>query len=83
MIKAENLTKSYPNHGVVVDRLSLEVKEGEALVIVGRSGCGKSTILKMINGLVVPESGTVTVFGRPLNFSRIHETRRKIGHVCF
>lgn len=58
MIKFENVTKKYDNK-IVIEDLSFEVAEGETLAIVGFSGTGKSTALKIISGLVKPDSGMV------------------------
>lgn len=58
MIKFEHVTKKYDNK-VVIEDLSFEVAEGETLAIVGFSGTGKSTALKIISGLVEPDSGMV------------------------
>lgn len=60
MIKFEHITKKYDNK-VVLDDVSFEVKEGEILAIIGFSGSGKSTSLKIISGLVEPDSGKVVV----------------------
>jgi len=58
MIKFEHVTKKYDNK-VVIEDLSFDVNEGETLAIVGFSGTGKSTALKIISGLVEPDSGMV------------------------
>lgn len=58
----ENLSKRFDGAGALaVDDLSLEVEDGRMLVLVGESGCGKTTTLKMINRLIEPSSGTVWV----------------------
>lgn len=81
MISVRNLTKSYSAHGAVVDNLSLGVAEGECVVLVGKSGCGKSTTLKMINGLVTPDAGAVTVAGETVGGADLPRLRRRIGYV--
>jgi osmoprotectant transport system ATP-binding protein len=63
-----------------VDRLSLEVAEGELVVLVGASGCGKTTTLKMINRLVEPTSGSVWIDGEDAASVPGHELRRRIGY---
>ncbi len=65
----------------VLDRLTLAVHTGETLVLLGTSGCGKTTALKMINRLVEPTSGTVTVAGRPVMQWDPITLRRSTGYV--
>ena len=67
--------------GVVLDGLTLEIAAGETVALVGRSGAGKSTILKTINGLIVPDAGSVTVEGRSTRAWNPFELRRRIGYV--
>lgn len=62
MIEVKDLWKSYDGHNVLRG-LSLTIKAGETLVILGRSGCGKSVLLKQIIGLEKPDSGEVLVDG--------------------
>jgi len=81
MISIKNLIKSYAEHGRVVDGISFEVPEGECLVLVGPSGCGKSTTLKMINGLISPDSGSIEVARERLPAPDQNKLRRKIGYV--
>jgi len=64
-----------------VDQFSLEVPEGELLVLIGPSGCGKTTSLKMINRLVQPDSGSVFVNGRDVSDVPATDLRRHIGYV--
>jgi len=64
-----------------VRHLSLEVAEGETLVLLGSSGCGKTTTLKTINRLVEPTSGYVEVDGRDVSTCDPVELRRSIGYV--
>jgi len=65
-IEVRDLKKSF-NHQRVLDGVNLDVYQGETLVIIGRSGCGKSVLLKHIIGLLQPDSGSVTVDGRRLS----------------
>jgi osmoprotectant transport system ATP-binding protein len=67
--------------GVVLDGLTLDIAAGETVALVGRSGAGKSTILKTINGLIVPDAGTVTVEGRSTREWNPFDLRRRIGYV--
>ena len=81
MIRLEDLTKQYGTTPAV-DRLSLEIAEGELLVLLGSSGCGKTTTLKMINRLVEPTSGRVWIGGRDASTLEPHLLRRQVGY-CF
>src|ERR1700756_3698304 len=80
MIRAENLSKHY---GAVkaVDDISFEVKEHENLILLGTSGCGKTTTLKMINRLIEPSAGEILIDNKNI-LNQQHETlRRGIGYV--
>jgi osmoprotectant transport system ATP-binding protein len=65
----------------VLQGLDLEVLQGETLALVGRSGAGKSTILKLINRLLVPDAGDVVVRGRSVSAWDPFDLRRHIGYV--
>jgi osmoprotectant transport system ATP-binding protein len=80
MIVLDRVGKRYGAHAVV-DSVSFEVARGETLVLLGRSGSGKTTALKMINRLVEPTSGVVRVFGEAVLEQPKEELRRKIGYV--
>jgi osmoprotectant transport system ATP-binding protein len=67
--------------GLVLRGLTLEIAAGETLALVGRSGAGKSTILRLINGLLVPDRGDVLVEGRNTRAWNPFELRRRIGYV--
>ena len=80
MIVLDRVAKRYGSH-VAVDTVSFEVARGETLVLLGRSGCGKTTTLKMINRLVEPTSGKIHVFGEAVLEQPKEQLRRKIGYV--
>jgi osmoprotectant transport system ATP-binding protein len=65
----------------VLQGLDLDVEQGETLALVGRSGAGKSTILKLINRLLVPDAGEVVVRGRSVSAWDPFDLRRHIGYV--
>lgn len=79
MIELHELTKIYGERAVV-DRVSLHVPAGELLVLLGSSGCGKTTTLKMINRLIEPSSGVVRVAGEDTRRLPGPELRRRIGY---
>ena len=80
MIRLRNVTKQYGNRKAV-DDLTLEVKQGETLVLLGTSGCGKTTTLKLINRLEELSAGTIEVAGADIQQQKPEELRRKIGYV--
>ena len=63
MIEIQKLTKKF-NNNLVLNKLSLDVATGQTCVIIGRSGCGKSVLLKHIVGLLIPDNGRVLVEGK-------------------
>ena len=63
----EEVTKVFPGDTVAVDHLSLEIADGEFVILVGSSGCGKTTALRMIAGLDKPTSGTIRIGERAVN----------------
>ena len=80
MIELEHLSKRYGGT-TAVDDLSLRVAAGELLVLLGESGCGKTTTLKMINRLIEPTAGHVRIDGEPAESLPPHVLRRRIGYV--
>jgi osmoprotectant transport system ATP-binding protein len=80
MIELRNLAKRYGETVAVAD-LSLTVADGELVVLVGGSGCGKTTTLKMVNRLIEPSAGRVLLDGQDAAAVPAHELRRRIGYV--
>ena len=80
MIDVRNLTKRFASH-TAVDNVSLRVEQGETLVLLGTSGCGKTTTLKMMNRLIEPTTGSITVDGVDISQQPGSELRRRIGYV--
>ena len=80
MIVLDRVSKRYGGTPAV-DHLSLEIAEGEVMVLVGPSGCGKTTTMKMVNRLVEPDEGRVLLGGRDVREANPPELRRGIGYV--
>jgi len=81
VIELERVTKRFPGGSVAVDSLSLEVPSGTVTVLVGSSGSGKTTTLRMINRMEEPTAGTITIDDRDVTSLAPHELRRGIGYV--
>jgi osmoprotectant transport system ATP-binding protein len=80
LIELHDLTKRY-DEALAVDALNLTVARGELLMLVGGSGCGKTTTLKMVNRLVEPSAGRVNIDGVNTASLAPHELRRRIGYA--
>lgn len=80
MIEIQNLVKRFGEH-TAVDNVSLNVSQGETLVLLGTSGCGKTTTLKMINRLIEPSTGSISVDGIDVRQQDGPTLRRRIGYV--
>ncbi|MFC4944024.1 ABC transporter ATP-binding protein [Pseudonocardia sp. GCM10023141] len=81
MIEFRGVTKRFPDGTVAVDELDLTVDAGKITVFVGPSGCGKTTSLRMINRMIDPSGGTITVDGRDIMSTDAPDLRRGIGYV--
>jgi osmoprotectant transport system ATP-binding protein len=81
-IRLENLTKSFPGQREpAVDNLTLDIPEGEIVILVGPSGCGKTTTMKMINRIIEPTSGRILLDGEDVTNANPDLLRRRIGYV--
>src|SRR5215211_3712071 len=82
MIRLENLSKVFPGQDEpAVDDLSMEIYEGEIVVLVGPSGCGKTTTMKMINRIIEPTTGRILLGGDDVTRVDPDKLRRRIGYV--
>ena len=80
IIRFEAVSKSYGGQPVLKN-FSLDVLPGELLTIIGRSGCGKTTVLKLVNGLITPDAGRVLVQGEDVAKTDPVALRRRIGYA--
>lgn len=83
MIQIENICKSFNAHSVL-NQLSLKVNQGETLVIIGKSGSGKSVLLKLIIGILKADKGRMLIEGKDIvkcGFRDMQEIRRHFGFV--
>lgn len=79
-IEYNNVCMSYGDKKII-ENFNLKIKKGEFVTIIGASGCGKTTILKMVNKLIIPTDGNIIVCGECTNSMDIIELRRKIGYA--
>ncbi len=80
MIEFKGVSKSY-GENIILDEFNLQIQKGEFITIIGTSGCGKTTVLKLINGLIFPNKGEVYIDGKNIsNLDQIN-LRRNIGYV--
>lgn len=81
MIEVQNLKKSFGDN-LVWDNVSFTIDEGETLAIIGRSGCGKSVLVKHLNALMYPDEGEVLIEGQnifELDYVALRKTRQRFG----
>ena len=79
-IRFDRVTVRYGSH-TALDHFDLTIGTGEFLTIIGRSGCGKTTALRLINGLLTPDEGSVFVFGQDVSKTDLIALRRSIGYA--
>ncbi|BDE97057.1 ABC transporter ATP-binding protein [Raoultibacter timonensis] len=81
-IEMIDVTKRFPDASApAVNSVSLSIDEGEFITILGTSGCGKTTLLKMVNRLYEPTEGTIMLFGEDISTVDKVVVRRRIGYV--
>jgi len=83
MIEIKNLKKSFGEKNVLTD-VSLKINDSKVTCIIGKSGCGKSVLLKHIVGLLLPDSGSISVNGADIvsmSSKKLYKLRKKMGYV--
>lgn len=80
IIEFLNVKKSYGDNRVLND-FNIEIEKGSFVTIIGSSGCGKTTVLKMINGLLVPDAGKIKIKGEDIKNKDQIQLRRNIGYA--
>ncbi len=80
-IKISNVSFSYENGFLAVDDVSLQIDSGENIAIVGQNGAGKTTFVKMFNGLLRPQQGTILVDGENTSDQTVAQLSKKVGYV--
>jgi osmoprotectant transport system ATP-binding protein len=80
-VELREVSKRFGSGAPALVEVSLQVPEGRVLVLLGRSGSGKTTALKTVNGLVRPDAGSVTVLGEDVSRADLIALRRRIGYV--
>lgn len=81
-IEFQDVTKTFQSSGChAAEHINFVVEEGEFITILGSSGCGKTTLLKMVNRLYEPDSGKIMLFGTDISTMDVVKVRRRIGYV--
>lgn len=81
VLKARNIAHSYDDDREAVDNVSLEIREGDYVAMVGPNGSGKTTLAKHFNGLLSPQSGTVEVAGADIRGASLSAISQRVGYV--
>jgi cobalt/nickel transport system ATP-binding protein len=81
IIVAKNISYKYPDGTEAVRDISIEIYEGEKVAILGPNGCGKSTLILLLSGLLTPTKGEILIFGRKVGKENAEFLRRNIGVV--
>lgn len=81
-VELSHVDKKFSNMGYkALDDVSVQIEEGEFVTILGSSGCGKTTLIKMLNRLYEPDAGTIRLFGKDIREQDPIQMRRGIGYV--
>lgn len=80
MIRFEQISKRFKTHEVLKN-INISIDQGQLVAVIGESGCGKTTLLKMINRLIKPTSGNIFINGKNIESLNEFSLRRQIGYV--
>jgi osmoprotectant transport system ATP-binding protein len=80
ILSLESIRQTFGDQ-LIFDDLNLSIREKTITAILGKSGSGKSTLLQMMNGLVRPNEGRVTIFGEAIDYKKLEQLRLKIGYA--
>tara|TARA_Y100000589_G_scaffold62138_1_gene53385 strand:- start:1628 stop:2635 length:1008 start_codon:yes stop_codon:yes gene_type:complete len=80
-IQFKNVYKTYANNHVALNDVNFEIDSGQILILLGTSGCGKTTALKLINRLIEPSAGEILLFGKKIDTYPLYQLRRHIGYA--
>ena len=79
-IECRGIYRSFEHHNLFTD-LNLTLPARQVTALVGASGCGKSSLLNLMNGLLLPDQGEIRVLGEPLDYERLPAMRRNMGYA--
>ena len=80
-IDIRGLRFAYPDGHLALDGVDLTVADGERVALLGPNGAGKTTLMLQLNGVLLPTSGSVSIYGSPVGKSTLREVRRRVGVV--
>ena len=80
MIELKEVSKKYKSN-TILDEISLTIEDGELVTLIGESGCGKTTTLKMLNKLITPTSGEIYIDGVNIKELNDIDLKRNMGYV--
>lgn len=81
IVEFDDVTFSYHNNHNVVDHMSLQIRKGERIAIIGKNGAGKSTAAKLLTGIIRPQSGTIKINGKNIKDWSVKEIGEHVGYV--
>ncbi|HEX2925110.1 MAG TPA: energy-coupling factor transporter ATPase [Ruminiclostridium sp.] len=81
LLKAEGIEHQYATGNLALKGVDLEIKKGEFIAVIGHNGCGKTTLVKHFNGLLLPTAGRVEVFGKDTGRNSIFDIGKEVGYV--